>query len=397
MARAKTPEPRGDALPAEAEIAIVGAGVMGLALAYNLALLGQKRVVVLDAHYLAWGASGRNGGGVRQQWSTEMNIRLMQESVELCAGFAREMGINVWMRQGGYLFLARTASSRARMEKNVALQNRCDVPTRLITPAAARELVPELEVEGFEAACYNATDGIVFPWPFLWGYARAAAKRGVAIHTGTPVTALEPGPGGFVLRTAKGPLRAARVVCAAGAWSPEVARLAGVALPDWPVRHEILSTEPLKPFLKPMVSVLESGLYFSQSLRGEIVGGISMPEGGPHAIRMGSSLEFLQTMARAITEVMPLLSAVKVVRQWAGPYDMSPDGNPLVGEAPGAPGLYVCCGFQGHGFMMAPVVARHYARMLAGETPHALFEAWRATRFSGPGPAGGERETMIIG
>jgi sarcosine oxidase subunit beta len=403
MARAAKATGAGAApLPAQAEIAIVGAGVMGLALAYNLALLGHERVVVLDAHYLAWGASGRNGGGVRQQWSTEMNIRLMQESVELCAGFARELGINVWMRRGGYLFLARTAAARARMERNVALQNRCDVPTRLITPAQARALVPELEVEGFVAACYNATDGIVFPWPFLWGYARAAAKRGVAIRTGTPVTAIEPVAGGFALRTPAGTLRAERVVCAAGAWSPEVARLAGVALPDWPARHEILSTEPLKPFLKPMVSVLESGLYFSQSLRGEIVGGISMPQGdedaaGPRAPRLGSSLAFLQTMARAITEVMPVLAAVKVVRQWAGPYDMSPDGSPIVGEAPGAPGFYVCCGFQGHGFMMAPVVARHYARMLAGEPPHALFEAWRASRFAGPPGAGGERETMIIG
>src|SRR5438477_9468025 len=92
----------GPALPASADIAIVGAGVMGLALAYNLARLGAKRVVVVDAHYLAWGASGRNGGGVRQQWSTEMNIRLMQESAELCAGFAQDMGINVWMRRGGY-------------------------------------------------------------------------------------------------------------------------------------------------------------------------------------------------------------------------------------------------------------------------------------------------------
>jgi sarcosine oxidase subunit beta len=396
--RTEPADPRGAALPAEAEIAIVGAGVMGLALAYNLALLGQKRVVVLDAHYLAWGASGRNGGGVRQQWSTEMNIRLMQESVELCAGFARELGINVWMRRGGYLFLARTAASRARMEKNVALQNRCDVPTRLVTPEEAQQIVPELDVEGFQAACYNATDGIVFPWPFVWGYARAAAKRGVAIHTGTPLVGVERGADGFRLRTAKGTLRAARVVCAAGAWSPSVARLAGVALPDWPVRHEILSTEPLKPFLKPMVSILESGLYFSQSLRGEIVGGISMPQPpGEREIRLGSSLSFLQTMARAITEVMPILSSVKVVRQWAGPYDMSPDGNPIVGEAPVAPGFYVCCGFQGHGFMMAPVVARHYARMLVGETPHPLFAAWRADRFTGPGPESGERETMIIG
>ncbi|HSZ81351.1 MAG TPA: FAD-dependent oxidoreductase, partial [Polyangia bacterium] len=121
MARRATTRPTGDALPAEADVAIVGAGVMGLALAYNLAALGGEKIVVLDAHYLAWGASGRNGGGVRQQWSTELNIRLMQESAELCAGFARQMGINVWMRRGGYLFLARTAAARARMERNVAL------------------------------------------------------------------------------------------------------------------------------------------------------------------------------------------------------------------------------------------------------------------------------------
>jgi sarcosine oxidase subunit beta len=399
--RRSTSTPPNAPLPAEAEVAIVGAGVMGLALAYNLARLGQKRIVVLDANYLAWGASGRNGGGVRQQWSTEMNIRLMQESAELCAGFAQEMGINVWMRRGGYLFLARTAAARARMARNVALQNRCGLPTRLISPEEAQKLVPQLEIESFCAACYNASDGIVFPWPFLWGYARAAEKRGVAIHTGTPVTALEKTGDKFRLTTPRGVLSAARVVCAAGAWSPEVARLVGVALPDWPARHEILSTEPLKPFLKPMVSVIESGLYFSQSLRGEIVGGISMPEepGGDRAIRLGSRLAFLQTMARALTDVMPVLGDVKVVRQWAGPYDMSPDGNPIVGEAPGVAGFYVCCGFQGHGFMMAPVVAKHYAQYLLGETPHALFAAWRADRFAGPGapPAAGERETMLIG
>jgi sarcosine oxidase subunit beta len=213
------------------------------------------------------------------------------------------------------------------------------------------------------------------------------------------VTAIEPAAGGgFRLVTPRGTVTAARVVCAAGAWSPEVARLAGVTLPDHPVRHEILSTESLKPFLKPMVSVLESGLYFSQSLRGEIVGGISMPE-APNAareIQLGSRLEFLQTIARALTEVMPLLGDVKVVRQWAGPYDMSPDGNPIVGEAPGAPGFYVCCGFQGHGFMMAPVVAKHYALHLAGKSTHAFFSAWRADRF-GAGGSEAQREDMIIG
>ena len=216
-------------LPAAADIAIIGAGVMGLALAYNLAAEGGKRIVVVDANYLAWGASGRNGGGVRQQWSTEMNIRLMQESLSICAGFAQEMGINVWMRQGGYLFLARTEATRAHLEASIALQNRCDVPTRLIDMNEARQLVPELEVRdasagdeaGFAGACFNPTDAIVFPWPFLWGYARAAQKRGVAIHTATHVSAIERrASGDFVLQTSKGPLIAARVVDAAGAWSP---------------------------------------------------------------------------------------------------------------------------------------------------------------------------------
>jgi sarcosine oxidase subunit beta len=181
--------------------------------------------------------------------------------------------------------------------------------------------------------------------------------------------------------------------------------LVGVELPDWPMRHEILSTEPLKPFLKPMVSVIETGLYFSQSLRGEVVGGISMPDeeaAGGDEIRLGSRLAFLEAMARGMIQVMPRLARVKIVRQWAGPYDISPDGHPLVGEAPGVPGLYVCCGFMGHGFMMAPVVARHYAAFLTGGPVHPLFAAWRADRFAGPGaggagPAAVDREEMIIG
>jgi len=392
-------------LPPAADVAIVGAGVMGLALAYNLAAEGGKRIVVVDANYLAWGASGRNGGGVRQQWSTEMNIRLMQESLSICAGFAQEMGINVWMRQGGYLFLARTEATRARLEASIALQNRCDVPTRLIDMDEARRLVPELEVRdasdgdgrGFAGACFNPTDAIVFPWPFLWGYARAAQKRGVAIVTATAVSAIERrGNGDFVLQTSKGPLTAARVVNAAGAWSPKVARLAGVELPDWPERHEILSTEPLKPFLRPMVSVLESGLYFSQSLRGEIVGGITLPGPRDREVRLGSRLRFVQSMATAMVEIMPRLGDVKVVRQWAGPYDMSPDGDPIVGEAPELPGFYVCCGFVGHGFMMAPVVSRYYARHLLGKETHELFSAWSPKRFTGGGAAGA-REQMHIG
>jgi sarcosine oxidase subunit beta len=233
-------------------------------------------------------------------------------------------------------------------------------------------------------ACYNPTDAIVFPWPFLWGYARAAAKRGVEIHTATPVTAIEPrgADDRFVVHTPKGVVRAPRVINAAGAWSPAVARLLGLELPNWPVRHEILSTEPLKPFLKPMVSVLDSGLYFSQSLRGEIVGGITLHEPTEHEVRLDSSLAFVEAMGRALTEVIPRFGHLKVVRQWAGPYDMTPDNDPIVGEVPTVPGFFLCCGFVGHGFMMAPVVAKYYASALTGGSVHSFFDKWRLDRFT---------------
>jgi sarcosine oxidase subunit beta len=362
-----------------------------------------KRIVVVDGHYLAWGASGRNGGGVRQQWSTELNVRLMQESMDICAHFAKRMRINVWMRRGGYLFLAPTQAAARRLERNVAVQNRCGLATQMIAPEEASALVPELTGDRFVAACYNPSDGIVFPWPFLWGYARAAAARGVAIHTSTPVTAIErragrPG-GGFRISTPAGSFSAERIVCAAGAWSPRVAALVGATLPNRPQRHEILSTEPLKPFLKPMVTVAETGLYVSQSLRGELVGGISMPDhdddGGE--VRLGSRLAFTTAMARALVQLMPRLGHVKVVRQWAGPYDLSPDGDPIVGELPDVPGFHVVCGFRGHGFMMAPVVTRHFAAALCGGAPHEFLTAWSPARFAAGRPPRAGGEEMFIG
>ncbi len=387
-------------LPATAEIAIVGGGVMGLSIAYHLARLGLDDVVVIERGYLAEGASGRNGGGVRQQWSTELNIRLMQESVELCRRFAVELGVNVWFRQGGYLFLARSAKEVARLERNIGLQNRCGVATRMLEPREAQDIVPELDLTGIVGASYNPTDGILFPWPFLWGYARQAAAHGVEVFTQTPVGGLEriagPGGGGYVVRTPRGAVKAKRVINACGAWSPKLAELVGVKVPTYPIRHEICSSEPLKPFLRPMVSELASGLYCSQSMRGEIVGGVSLPGHGS-TYAMGSTLEFLATYARRLVRLMPILGDVKILRQWAGPYDQSPDGNPIVGAAPGHPDFLLACGFVGHGFMMAPIVGKLYAEWLTGGQPHDMFTRYTLDRFAGGTPVSGPREDFNIG
>jgi sarcosine oxidase, subunit beta len=384
-------------LPEKAELVIVGGGVIGLSIAYHLAKRGLSDVVVIERGYLAEGASGRNGGGVRQQWSTEMNIRLMQESVELCRRFAVDLGVNVWFRQGGYLFLARSAAEVARLEKNIGIQNRCGVATRMLDPREAQQIVPELDLQGIVGASYNPSDGILFPWPFLWGYARQAAAMGVRIFTQTPVGGLERiAEGGYVVHTPRGAVRARRLINATGAWSPQLAKLIGVDVPTFPIRHEICSSEPLKPFLRPMVSELASGLYCSQSMRGEIVGGVTIPGHGS-TYAMGSTLEFLATYARRLARLMPILGDIKILRQWAGPYDQSPDGNPIVGPAPNHPDFFLACGFVGHGFMMAPIVGKLYAEWLTGGDKHEIFDRYTLGRFSDGSGASHAKEDFNIG
>jgi sarcosine oxidase, subunit beta len=371
----------------QADVVVVGAGIMGLSIAYHLASRGVTGVTVVDRGYLCGGASGRNGGGVRAQWSSEANVRLMQESIRMCREFATKMKINVWFRQGGYLFLARTPVLRERLEKSVALQNACGLPTRMLTPAEARHIVPELSTDGVEAASYSADDGVVFPWPFVWGYARAAQKLGVEVLPFHEVVGFETQGAridGVRIR-AKGDgspvtLRTHKVVNAAGAWAPEVASLLGVALPNKPHRHEICSTEPLKPWLKPLVADLSDGLYFSQSTRGEIVGGVAS-EYVPAGLDQGSSHAFLGKYARSLVRACPVLGRVKVLRQWAGCYDITPDANPIVGPVAGVEHFYQASGFMGHGFMMAPVVGKLLAELVAGGTTTPLLERWNLRRF----------------
>ncbi len=386
------PRPNGP-LPARAEVVIVGGGIMGLALAYQLGCRGMGDVVVLERGYLNAGASGRNGGGVRAQWSTPTMIRLARRSLEICGRFAAEMGENVWFRRGGYLFLAPAEAELRQLERNVEMQRRAGMRTRLLSPAEAAEVVPHLDATRFVAASWNPDDAVVFPWPFLWGYAARAEALGATVRTFTEVKGFESaGRRLTAVVTSQGKIACGTVVNACGAWSGEVARLAGVALPNRPVRHEILVTEAQKPWLGPMVVELGSGLYFSQSLRGELVGGMGDPR-QPEGLEMGSTPRFLARIARALTACAPVTAGLKVVRQWAGCYDVTPDNAPVLGPARFENFLQLS-GFVGHGFMMAPAVAEAMADWMAGRGRDEIFERFTLDRFA---RAGTVREDLIIG
>lgn len=373
-------------LPDKVDIAIVGGGIMGLSTAYHLARHSKLKVVVIERSYLVSGASGRNGGGLRMQWGDPGNVALMMESIDLCRTLAQELGINLWFRQGGYLFLARSPVGEARLQRNAALHRQVGAPTRLLSAREARDIVPELDTSDVLAATYNPDDGVVFPWPFVWGYAARAQQLGVPVRTHTEVERLLPKDDGFELVLSDGHrLVAPRVVNATGAWSNLLNRQLGFTTPNEPHRHEILSSEPLKPFLDPLVVDLSSGLYFSQSTRGELVTGVSLPPASGYddtSLSLHSSLRFLGHVSRCLCKVLPVARHMKILRQWAGPYDLTPDGDAIVGPSPGHPGLIQLCGFTGHGFMMAPAVGRMLAKWLADQTPHPMLERWDPSRFA---------------
>lgn len=366
-------------------VAIVGGGIIGLYTAWHLVRAGVSEVVVLDRGFLSNGASGRNGGGVRQQWETPATVRLARESVRSYRRFGRDFGYNVWFRQGGYLFLADSVPEMERLRSVHRVVTTEGLAARLLTPSEIPRYAPDLALDGVVGGTFLKSDGTLYPFPALWGLCDALRGRGVEILTATPVTGVRVDDGRVVgVTTSEGRIDADAVVNAAGGWSAEVSRLAGLPIPNSPTRHEILATEPLKPFLDPMVVRTSDGLYLSQTMRGEIVGGLSLHHPAGTAGGMPSSIAFLATMARALTGLLPAIAPLGVLRAWSGFYDDTPDGLPQLGEDPRCRGFFQANGFGGHGFMLAPAATRRVAQAILGERTDLDPAQFGPERFRAP-------------
>lgn len=382
------------------KVVVIGAGAIGLGVAWELGRRGETDVVVLDRSHLNFGATARNGGGVRAQWTTEANIALAQESIRRFDRLSQELGHNLFWRQGGYLFVARKERQMEALARSVAFQNRHGVRTRLISADEARDIVPGLDIEqsGMLGGSYNPDDATLFPWPLVWGYAEGCKKMGIDIHPFTTVTGIDTDPQtGAVrgVRTSRGAIACDWVVNCTGSWTNEVGRMVNLELPIRPERHEIMVTEPLKPFLPCMLVDLTSGLYANQSSRGEIVGGISEPD---HKVTMDwhSTMSFVTYMSRTLTRLLPRTRHVRVMRQWAGSYDMTPDAKPIIESHESVPGYITAAGFSGHGIMISPVTVEIVADLILGRTPRFNMDLMSSARFL-PGAPKGEAETMVIG
>jgi sarcosine oxidase subunit beta len=364
-----------------AEVLVVGAGVNGLGLAHRLAERGLDDVVVLEKKYPMYGGSGRNGGGVRAQWASLSNLTLARDSIPMWKDVADEIGLHTWFRQSGYLMLARDDDQLDEMRGRTRFQRAHGVPTHVVGPEEAGDLAPCVDMDRFVGGAFCPEDAVIFPWPVVNGLLEVCRERGVDVRARTPVTDVTTEGGRIArVRTPEGEIAPDTVVNCAGAWSSEIAGMAGVELPNTPVRHQIFVTEALTPMLDPMVVDVDTGLYVSQDGRGEFVAGLSDPE-PLEEVTTGASAGFLPRIARELTCMIPDLGSVNAMRQWSGCYDVTPDHVPNLGPHPELANFLQLNGFSGHGFMVSPRATQVTADLVLGEEPDLDLDRYAVDRF----------------
>ncbi|MBI2902075.1 MAG: FAD-binding oxidoreductase [Candidatus Methylomirabilis oxyfera] len=349
------------------EIVIIGGGIVGLSIAYHLAARGCHNVCVLERGQIGQGATAKATGGIRQQFSREINIRLSQESLKPFERFEEEMGCSADFRQVGYLFLASSGEDWAWLKEAAALQQRLQVPVELLTPEEARRLVPGLWIDDLLGATFCGSDGIADPHAVLHGLAGQARRLGVRILEGREVTGILCDGGrvrGVRMKDGEA-VAAALVVNAAGIHAREVGLMAGVEIPVEPHHRQAFVAEPLAELADsmPMTVDLRSGTYVHVERNGNIILG-----GGDHGDRRGFDerldWSLLPRLIEGVTHRLPALELARIQRGWAGLREMTPDELAIVGPVPDTEGLFVAAGFSGHGFMHAPAIGKLVAELI---------------------------------
>lgn len=354
-------------LPTTADIVIIGGGVMGASAAYHLAQRGVKNIVLLEKEkYFGTGATGRCAGGVRYQFSTEINVKLSQESLPMIERFKEEIGQDVNYRQCGYLLVATNEKDAATFKQNVALQNGLGVPTQLLSGEDVRARLPQMRFPDAIAGTFNQKDGTVDPNGVVMGYVGAAQKMGVKAIENAEVTGITVS-GGEVkeVQTNLGTIQTRMVLNVAGPWAALIGDMAGVKIPIIPLRRQMFTTNPLPevPEDFPFVIDFAKSLYFHREGEGLLIGMSNQEEKPGFDQNVDEDFELVNL--EAAIERMPLVEKASRASHWAGLYEVTPDAHPIYGDTD-VKGFYLCAGFSGHGFMHGPVSGKLMTEYMLG-------------------------------
>jgi len=346
-----------------------------------LAKRGRKDVLVIEREYLASGATGRCGAGIRQQWGSALNCKMAQFSCDFYENAHDELGYpgSIEFHQGGYILLISTQKELDQAVKNIVVQNSLGIDSKLLNPAEAKEIVPFLNTEDLLAATFFQKDGHLNPFNTVQAFAEAFKRLGGTICTNTNATRINIENNRISgVETNQGNISTKTVVSAGGGYTQEIAALAGLELPLRSERHNILVTEPLEPILSTMVMSMSLNFYCQQVPHGSFLMGRSC-DNQPNDLRITADSRFPEAMAKTITKIMPPLANLRVLRQWAGLYNISPDKHPVYDRV--IDGYYVAAGFSGHGFMMAPATGLCMAEIVLGLEPTLPWEQLGLERF----------------
>lgn len=371
----------------QAEVVVIGGGVIGTSIAYHLARAGVRDVVLVERDELAAGSTSKAAGGVRAQFSDVLNVQLGARSLEAFARFEEDTGYDIGLHRVGYLFLLSTPEDVASFEAGVRLQNSLDVPSRMIDPAEARRLSPLISTDGLLAAAYSPDDGHCTPEAVVHGYASAARAHGATILRHTDVTGIEThGDTITAVVTTLGRIDTRTVICAAGAWSRAIGAMAGVDLPVQPLRRQIAVTEPVSglPPTLPMTIDFSTSLYFHTEGPGLLVG-MSDPDERP-GYATDTHDRWIPRLADAMRRRAPDLLALRRTGGWAGLYENTPDHNALIGEATSVSRFLYATGFSGHGFLQGPAVGEVVRDLYLGHVPFVDISPLSAGRFAADAP-----------
>jgi len=367
------------------DVVIVGGGVHGPATAYYLAKLGVARVAVLEMSYIGSGGSERNTAIVRGNYRTPEGVPFYARSVQMYERLGDELDYNLLFSQQGHLTLAHTDATVTGLHIRAEVNRLMGVDSRLIWPEEIARLVPGLDLSDHPrypilAALYHPPGGIIRHDAVVWGYARAADRLGVDIHPFTQVTGIRRDGGRVAgVATTRGDIRTDVVVNCTAGYCSTIARMVDVDLPITSHPLHALVTEPLKPFLHKIIVSATLHVYVSQTDRGELVIGAEVDPYASYSTR--STLGFLESAALHTLELFPSLARVRVLRQWAGICDMTPDFSPIIGPVAERPGFYLDVGWGTWGFKAAPVAGLMTAECVAtGEVP-SLVRPFALDRF----------------
>jgi sarcosine oxidase subunit beta len=349
------------------DVLVIGAGIMGASTAYHLARLGAGRVTVLERDTVCSGSTALASGGIRHQYANRLGVELTTHSIVTYERFEDEFGVDINFRQHGYLILIGTEEELAVARRSVALQKSLGVDVELLDPAAVRRMCPYLRVDDLLGGTFTPRDGYADPYLAATAIAARARERGVSIRQQHEVLEfMRSGDRVIGVTTAQGTFEAPVVVIATGAWSGVVGKLAGVDIPVRPHRRHKFMTAPFAADRIPATTPFVIDPHRNFSLRREGAG-LLLGHGNRHEpdsfnTEIDKSLES-GVVERAIHRA-PVLAEAKLMRAYAGLYEMTPDQTGIVSAVPGVDGLHVIAGFSGHGFMHGPIAGQLMAEML---------------------------------